>query len=123
MEDGSVSSDRKEALRRHFAINEDQVFEAGDLQKWLESLGLMLNKRDVHETAEKLSEYMIEVKGYTTGEDFREVELGDIEEARANMKLPLSDVSARTIYRYMSATAQDKAHGTKSDATEAAKAG
>ena len=49
----------------------------------------------------QLSEYMVDVKGYGTGEDYQLAEQGDVEEARTNAKLALSDVSVRTIVRYM----------------------
>ena len=54
---------------------------------------------------------MIEVKGYTTGEDFRLAEEGDLEEARTNSGVALSDVSIRTIVRYMTGIRKiDAAH-------------
>ena len=43
----------------------------------------------------------MDVKGYGTGENYQMVEQGHIEEARTNAKLTLSDVSVRTVVRYM----------------------
>ena len=112
MEDSSTpdsargTRSRKEALREYFAIHEDAVFTKKELGEWLQNLGLVTNKEDVHGTAMGLAEYMVEVKGYTTGEDMLQVEAGDIEEARTNGSLKLTDVSVSMIVRYMRGTAE-----------------
>ena len=74
---------------------------AGDVEQWLKALGVALKKKDVYDAAEKLAEYLVDVKGYGTGEDYQLAEQGDVEEARTNAKLTLSDVSVRTVVRYM----------------------
>lgn len=103
MEEGSVGTPTKEALREYFAIHEDSELSVSDVAAWLDELGTCTRKKDIRESARALTEYMIEVKGYTTGEDFTTATEGDIEEARVNAKLSLTDVSLRTIYRYMTA--------------------
>ena len=51
----------------------------------------------MYNAAATLADYPVEVKGYGTGEDYQLVEQGDVEEARTNAKLTLSDVSVRTV--------------------------
>ena len=72
-----------------------------ELAVWFRKLGIAANKRDVNEAADALAEYLVDVKGYVTGEDMLQVEAGDIEEARTNASLRLTDISIRTVVRYM----------------------
>ena len=109
MEDSSSPDQRdlpttraqKEGLREYFAIHEDAEFNREELAVWFRKLGLAANKRDLNEAASALAEYLVDVKGYVTGEDMLQVEAGDIEEARTNASLRLTDVSIRTVVRYM----------------------
>ena len=88
-------------LREHFATKWETVFGAEVVEDWLKHLGLAVAKQDIHDEAKKIAEYMVEVKGYNTGEDFATGEEADIEEARTNGTIALGDVSVRTIWRYM----------------------
>ena len=84
-------------MREYFAIHEDAEFSKEELAVWFRKLGIAANKRDVNENASALAEYLVDVKGYVTGEDMLQVEAGDIEEARTNASLRLTDVSIRTV--------------------------
>ena len=101
MEGDSVSTPTKEALRDYFATMEDTELTVNDVATWLNNLGKSTRKMDISSTAKELAEYMIDVKGYITGEDFLQGEEGDVTEARVNCSLGLTDVSVRTIVRYM----------------------
>ena len=101
MEGDSVSTPTKEALREYFAIMEDTELTVSDVATWLDNLGKVTRKMDICATAKQLSEYMVDVKGYVTGEDFLLGEEDDVMEARVNCSLNITDVSVRTIVRYM----------------------
>ena len=94
-----TTASAKETLRRFFADHEDTELTKGDIEQWLKTLGVASKKKDVYDAAEKLSEYLVDVKGYGTGEDYQLAEQGDIEEARTNAKLTLSDVSVQVHLR------------------------
>ena len=96
-----TTADAKETLRKFFADHAEVELTKGDVEQWLKTLGVALKKKDVYDAAEKLAEYLVDVKGYGTGEDYQLAEQGDVEEARTNAKLTLSDVSVRTVVRYM----------------------
>ena len=96
-----TTADAKEMLRKFFAEHAETELTKGDVEQWLKTLGAALKKKDVYSAAAQLSEYLVDVKGYGTGEDYQLAEQGDVEETRTNAKLTLSDVSVRTIVRYM----------------------
>ena len=93
--------DARAELRRYFGKNYEAAFKKENVERWLKDLGLVLCKRDIHDGAAKMAEYLMDVKGYSTGEDFVTGEQGGIEEARTNAGIELSDVSTRSIWRYM----------------------
>ena len=90
MEEGSVGTPTKEALREYFANHEDDELSMSDVVTWLQELGTCTRKKDIRDSARALAEYMIDVKGYTTGEDFATATQGDIDEARVNVQLALT---------------------------------
>ena len=96
-----TTADAKETLRKFFVEHAETELTKGDVEQWLKTLGVALKKKDVYDAAKALAEYLIDVKGYGTGEDYQLAEQGDVEEARTNAKLTLSDVSVRTVVRYM----------------------
>ena len=106
----TTPSAAKAQLRKYFADHEDDVMDSESVHGWLIALGTTTRKGDICESAQALADYMTGVKGYTTGEDFTMATEGDIEEARTNAKLALTDVSIKTIARYMTATAQQQAN-------------
>ena len=120
-EASSESASRRETLRKHFAIEEDKVVDTEYLASWLMELATLLTKKDIHENAMALATYMVEVKGYTTGEDLLDVVSGDIEDAREACSLTLTDVSVRAIMRYMERekVTGDQKQGQSSPASKA----
>ena len=91
--------DARAELRKYFGKNYEAAFKKENVERWLKDLGLVLCKRDIHDGAAKMAEYLMDVKGYSTGEDFVTGEQADIEEARTNAGIELSDVSTRSIHR------------------------
>ena len=100
-EASSESASRVADLRKHFAFEEDSTVTTESLTLWLQELARLTTKKEIYESSEDLATFMVEVKGYSTGEGMLEVERVDIEEARELLKLKLTDVGIRTIVRYM----------------------
>ena len=96
MEGDSVSTPTKEALRDYFATMVDTELTVNDVATWLNNLGKSTRKMDISNTAKELAEYMIDVEGYNTGEDFLQGEEGDVTEARVNCTVSCSSVKTTT---------------------------
>ena len=79
-----TTASAKETLRKFFVEHADTELTKGDVEQWLKTLAVAVKKKDIYEAAEKLTEYLVDVKGYGTGEDYQLAEQGDIEEARTN---------------------------------------
>ena len=96
-----MSAARKVELRTHLARNMDEQFSQVEIEQWINAVGTVMGKQDIVECAGDIAEYLSAVKGFQTGEELVLAEQADIEEARANGQLQISDVSIKTIWRYM----------------------
>ena len=88
-------------LRAYLAERKDASHGVDNVAAWIEALGTALGKQDIVDGAGALAVYMVTTKGFTAGEEFTTAELADIEEAAAVAQVTLSDISTRTIWRYM----------------------
>ena len=82
----------RKGLREYFADHEGNVLTREHLIQWLKQLALTTSKKEIWDAAERIAEYMVDVKGYHTGEDYITGEQEDIEEARTTGYLEISDV-------------------------------
>ena len=84
-----------------FMRDTDYTYSAEEIEHYLWTLGNVLNKQDITDTSATLAEYLVGVKGFECSEEFMHMELGDLEEAKTNTHLRISDASVKTVHRYM----------------------
>ena len=60
----------RKGLREYFANHEGNVLTREHLIQWLKQLALATSKKEIWDTSERIAEYMVDVKGYHTGEDY-----------------------------------------------------
>ena len=96
-----MSAERKTELRTHFARNLDDQYDTDEVQYWIHAVGEIMGKKDIMDNAQAIAEYLVDVKGFQTGEEFVMAERTDLEEGRTNGQWEISDVSIRTLWRYL----------------------
>ena len=92
---------QKNTLRTWFARYFDEGMTKDDVENWFDTLGACTGKGEISENKEKLTTYLMQTKGFSTGEDFVLSLNEDIEEANEDMQCGLSVAAIRTIHRYM----------------------
>jgi len=109
MEFGSQTiAEQKNTLRTWFARYFDDGMTKEDVENWFDTLGACTGKGEISVNKEKLTAYLMQTKGFSTGEDFVLSLSTDIEEADAFMKCDLTPAAVRTIHRYMASRAEDE---------------
>ena len=96
-----MSTERKTELRTYFARNLDDQYSVDEIEYWIHAVGEVMGKRDIMENANAIATYMVDVKGFQTGEEFVMADRADLEEGRTNGQWEISDVSIRTLWRYL----------------------
>ena len=81
---------QKTTLRTWFARYFDDGMTKEDVENWFDTLGACTGKGAISESKEKLTAYLMQTKGFSTGEDFVLSLSRDIEEANADMKCDLT---------------------------------
>ena len=95
-----MSAARKTELRTYFARTLDDQYDTDEITTWINDVGQIMGKQDIIDDAQNVATYLMEEKGYQTGEEFVMMEQGDLEEGRSINGWALSDVSIRTLWRY-----------------------
>ena len=85
---------------RYFA-DEDKNYDTEEVVGFLAQVGAVNNKEDIKENADAFGTFLAVTAGFSTGEEFRCATLEDIKDAKKKSKIPLTDVSVKTIWRYM----------------------
>ena len=98
---------QKNALRTWFARYFDDGMTKEDVENWFDTLGACTGKGEISENKEKLTTYLMQTKGFNTGEDFVLSLNEDIEEANEDMQCGLSVAAIRTIHRYMASKSEE----------------
>ena len=99
---------QKTTLRTWFARYFDDGMTKEYVENWFDTLGACTGKGEISENKEKLTTYLMQTKGFSTGEDFVLSISEDIEEANANMDCNLTVAAIRTIHRYMASMSEEE---------------
>ena len=71
MEFGSQTiAEQKNTLRTWFARYFDDGMTKEDVENWFDTLGACTGKEEISRNKEKLTAYLMQTKGFSTGEDF-----------------------------------------------------
>ena len=109
---------QKNTLRTWFARYFDDGMTKEDVENWFDTLGACTGKGEIGNNKEKLTAYLMQTKGFSTGEDFVLSLSEDIEEANDKMDCGLTPAAIRTVHRYMaSKSEEDQAVPTAASAT------
>ena len=92
--------EQKDALMRYFA-DEDKNYDTEEVVGFLAQVGAVNNKEDIKENADAFGKFLVVTAGFSMGEEFRCATLEEIKDARKKSKIPLTDVSIKTVWRYM----------------------
>ena len=79
-------AEQKNTLRTWFARNFDDGITKEEVENWFDTLGACTGKGEIQDNKEKLTAYLMQTKGFSTGEDFVLSFSEDIEEANEKME-------------------------------------
>ena len=110
-------AEQKNTLRTWFARYFDDGITKEEVENWFDTLGACTGKGEIQENKEKLTAYLMQTKGFSTGEDFVLSLSQDIEEASDKMDCGLTPAAIRTVHRYMASKSdEDQAAPTAASA-------
>ena len=82
-------AEQKITLRTYFARYFDDGMTKEDVENWFDTLGACTGKGEISDNKEKLTAYLMQTKGFSTGEDFVLSLSSDIDGANADMQCGL----------------------------------
>ena len=88
-------------LKLFFSMMEDEDITEETLVQWISNVGKATGKQDIVDESQGMADHLQGTKGYTTGEDYTNADMGDLEEARANADLQICNVAIKTLHQYM----------------------
>ena len=91
-----------------FARYFDDGMTKEDVENWFDTLGACTGKGEISDNKEKLTAYLMQTKGFSTGEDFVLSLSSDIDGANADMQCGLTPAATRTIHRYMASKGDEE---------------